>query len=114
MAKMTVEFDTEAKTFTAAIDGKTVDNVRAAEIYPSWDKDGEYRCTFVTKATDADTGITEVRQLFASETKAAQQALARKDGKAYPSADFPGFVEDRDTRAESKFHKDVADAFGCK
>lgn len=110
MAKMTVEFDTDTKKMTAAIDGKAVENVRAAEVYPSWDKDDEFRCVFVTRATDEGSGITEIRQLMASESKSAKAAVAA--GTGVPSADFSGFVEVRDT-SESKAHLDIAAAFGC-
>jgi hypothetical protein len=111
---MTVEFDTDSKTFSASVDGKAVPNVRAVEISPSWEADDEFRCMFATKSTDEDSGITEIRQLFASKSKQADLALARKDGKAFPSADFPGFVEDRMSPTPNSLSAAVAALFGCK
>lgn len=111
MAKMTVEFDTETKTFTAAVDGRAVPDVRYAEVRPSWDKDDEYRCSFVTSSKDESTGISEIRQLCASGTGPAKAALASGAGRA--SEDFPGFVE-VPSPAENQAVRAVAALFGYK
>lgn len=111
MAKMVVEFDTETKKMSASIDGKPVDNVKAAEVYPSWDKDDEFRCVFVTRATDEKTGITEVRQLLASETPRAKAAV--KAGEGVPSAEFPNFVELKSDPDADKVVRGIAAMFGC-
>jgi len=111
MAKMTVEFDTDTKKMTASIDGKAVEHVRAAEVYPSWDKDDEFRCVFVTRATDEKTNITEIRQLVAAETNRAKAAV--KDGSGVASAEYPGFVELKTDPDADKLTKSIAAMFGC-
>lgn len=85
MAKMTVEFDTETKTFSAAVDGVAVPNAVGAEIYQTYDN--EFRCAFMARSKDEGTGITEMRHLFASI-----DPRGKADASAEASPDFPGFV----------------------
>ncbi len=110
MAKMVIEFDTDTKSFTATVDGTAVANAVGAEVYPDWSNDDNYRCNIIARSKDEGTGITEIRQLMAAFTGQARAAL--KAGAA-ASADFPGFVDVRDTASASKAHKDIAAAFGC-
>ena len=54
MAKMTMEFDTETKALTAAIDGVPVPDCRMVEAYPSWDEPAKFCCSFVAVTEAAD------------------------------------------------------------
>ncbi len=113
MAKMNFEFDTETKQFTASVDGTSVPNAIGVSINRSWDDDDEFQCVIIASKKDETTDITEIRQLIASQTLAGKELAAKKDGKSFPSKDFPGFVESRDT-SHSKACLDIQAAFGCK
>jgi hypothetical protein len=108
MAKMTIEFDTEAKSFTANVDGVAVANAIGAEIYATWDDEEKYRCNIIARTKDDKSGITEIRQLMASVTGQAKSAV--KAGTATQST-IPGFVETREVI--SRVEQEIASAFGC-
>lgn len=86
MAKISIEFDTVAKTMSATIDGKAVDNVISASLYKSMysDDENEFRCSLVTMTKDKADDICTYTQVSASESN---------DAVGKPSPTFAGFVE---------------------
>lgn len=109
MAKMTFEFDTIEKTFSASIDGAAVPGAVGAEVYPNWDDDKTFTCTVIARKQDEASGITEIRRLLAGEK---DKAGAVKRGVASDSP-FKDFVLTVDAQND-KFRSDVAKFFGAQ
>jgi hypothetical protein len=84
VAQIAIAFDTATKKMVVTIDGKAVENVTEAQVYPSWDDPEEYRCMVMTRSADKDSGITTMTMLMAEETKA---------GKSGQASAFPGFTQ---------------------
>jgi hypothetical protein len=109
MASIVVHFDTVTKEMSVAIDGKSVDNVRGIDIYPSWDDPDAYRCAISTLAEDEDNDMKTMTTLIASQTPRAQAGIAEET--AMPSDAYEGFVQANET-APFTLGDDVLSFFG--
>lgn len=100
MAKVNVLFDTVEKTMVTTIDGKAVDNVRAANFSLSYEEEGEFHCCITTAVEDDDNDIRTWTQLCASESV---EAKAFEQTKA---SQFEGFVTGANkSKVESDIHR---------
>lgn len=79
MAKLKVEMDTEAKTMTVSIDGKTIDDVSnvSAYCYKDYDDKEEMKyCFNVSTHTESDSGVRTYMNMCASKSPEGVESLA--------------------------------------
>ena len=102
MSKMTMSFDTVTKAFEVMIDGVVVDNAVSLSVYPSYDKEDEFRCCVLTKTEDEVSDMHTMTQICASESK--------KDVCLdFQKSKFEGFVQ-----AKESVKQTLASLFGVK
>lgn len=99
MAKITMEFDTRTRAFSAQIDGKPVSDLREVYVSQADAANPFFTCEVVSnRPSEIDEGMTEQVRII---PKNSPQALSHKG--APESRAFAGFLEiDNMSRAQSQ------------
>ena len=66
MAKISVEFDTKNKTLVVVMDGKTIENVKSADFFKSFDGD-DFRGVITTVEDLTDDSAVKIVQISAKD-----------------------------------------------
>lgn len=104
MAIVSIEFDTNEKTMTCKVDGKTIENVSYVCLGLNYSDEDAYSCSIETSTKDEEHDMRLVTRMVASESRAGQE-LVEKARAA--EADVKGFVIEA-RREETQVEKDIA------
>lgn len=111
MAKVVITFDTQDKSLTATMDGKTVENLESASFYRGYNYDtskstDEFRCNLTTVEKKEDDGVSMYTQISAKQSAEGREAIAQGAGTYALNDDFVAHK-----RPSEKIVNDISEFF---
>lgn len=93
MSKLVIEIDTVDKTYDVSIDGASIPDVYAAEMYcyPAYEEGKSATCNItISTGKSNDNGTYTMTKIYASKSKEGKKAIRR--GKALEVVGHPELV----------------------
>lgn len=111
MAIVSIEFDTNEKSMTCKVDGKTIENVSYVCLGLNYSDEDAYSCSIETSTKDEEHDMRIVTRMVASESRAGQELIKARAHRGALLAEAEGFVVEAKTQV-TQVEKDIAAYFG--